>query len=94
MSNSDIWAGAESYRPARDHQSLVGNTGMETENHHIQYVISKGAREQVPVKHRRRDHLCQGGLRKGKGGRRRGEAFLEVWECGHDRASSHGCVWV
>ena len=41
-----------------------------------QYVVSKGDVKRVLLEHRKRDHLCQGGLRKDEGGGG-GGAFLE-----------------
>lgn len=88
--------------PCKCH-SLVGDTSTETKNHGPVYVVSKGAMKRVLAEHRRRDHLCQGGLRKGKGGSRgwggfsgRENACVSVWLHARDQdcVSRSDYMWV
>lgn len=75
MSNSDRGAGHVSYSPPRSCQSLVGDPGTGTKNHGTQHVVSEGEQKIVLMGHRRKTHLCQGGLRKGQGGSGGGGGF-------------------
>lgn len=53
----------------------MGNTGTETENHRIQYVISKGDRKKSAYEAQKERPSVPRGLRKGIGGLGGGGVF-------------------